>query len=682
MNIEIEFNSTIRELAEKSQEMAAKDTSPLVCLVAGPGTGKSKVIEQRVLYLLKKEVNANNIFAVSYTRASANDLKDRVYNYCKEKKYNNVNGVGISTLHSLALKILKISGVFLNFPVDPKVLDDWEIENIFDREFSELSQYSKRHASKIRKYHESIWNIEDAGDYSTSHNNISITITEKEKRVFEQFYLYWIYLYAAILPGEIIRSCVKKIENNLSCIKSYLNISHLIIDEFQDLNPMDLKFIDLIIKSGINVFVAGDDDQSIYSFRHASPIGLQNFTQRPSAELHILKHCFRCPSVILNSAVALIERYGGQNRIKKQYISMYDSSSPKLNGIVKLWKFKGYKKEAEGIAKSCKKLKEAGLSYDSILVLVANTQMQLKAIKEAFNDYKIKYNSPKEKDFQDTKIGRGLLSLLRLVATNEARKTDKRQDDYIALRYIVKNKKGVGKETFNKIVKTIISNQLNFRNIFENSLSDNKFDRKEIKVIFAIRKYLKNIDSWRSADTIEEKRNDIKNFLSLTNFKPIEVQELNEFLDSLPQQANFQELKAYMEADTLNNKKIAVKHIYERLGIQDNIDTPQTEAVKIMTLHGCKGLSGDVVFIPGLEKGLLPNDKQVNNDKIKEGARMLFVGITRAKRCCVLSYSTKRWIYTELKTQEASEYISHLNNQFEDGDILSKIECEKIISII
>ena len=662
------FDSQECKEAEENQAKAAEDASPLIRLIAGPGTGKSKVIERRVSYLLNHRVKPKNIFVVSYTRASANDLKRRIYEYCQNcNSIVNIDGINVSTLHSLALKILKSSGKLSRFPVDPLVLDEWEIKNIFDWEFSTSKNCNKKRAADIRKHHESIW---ETNRELVPKEDI---ISEKEIKDFDTFHKKRTTLYAAVLPGEIIRSCVKEIrEDYLKDILSRLTITHLIIDEFQDLNPMDLKLIDLIIKSGIKLFVAGDDDQSIYSFRRAFPFGIQDFDkQYNSVKTHFLSHCFRCPPLILDLAVDLIKRHGGEKRIEKNYISMYKNSDPKIDGVIKYWKFRGYKKEAEAIAESCKKLKEAGISYNSIFVLLKNTRVQLSEIENSFERLEIKCELLKEEKFRDTKIGRILLAWLRLIGLPY-----ERQDDYIALRSILGNKRGVGPSTINHIVEKIISSQSNFRKVFENNDLE-VFNNKAKKVIQEIHQGLKKVAGWQNTDTIKTRKDDL---IELIN--PSRDKFLCEFLKDIPEQATLQELKDYIRADNFQNREKMLEFINKRLEISRREvceKEKSEEAVKIMTLHGCKGLASNVVFIPGLEDGVLPDDRQKANDKLqREGARMLFVGITRAKICCILSYSTKRCMYGQTKTQNLSQYFSHLNENFISGTALIEDECKKI----
>ena len=352
---------------------------------------------------------------------------------------------------------------------------------------------------------------------------------------------------------------------------------------------------------------------------------------------------------------------------------MYKNSEPKIDGVVKYWKFKGYKKEGEAIARSCKKLKEAGLSYNSIFVLLKNSKIQLPEIKKSFDDIGIRYEYKEEK-FRNTKIGRTLLAWLRLIGLPY-----ERQDDYIALRSILGNKRGVGQSTINHIVEKIISSQSNFRKVFQNSQFE-VFDSRAKKMIQKMCQELKEINNWQNTDTIETRKD---NLIKLINPSRDEKKYLCEFLKDIPEQATLQELKDYMRADNFQNREEMLKFINKRLEVSSREirkKEKSEEAVKIMTLHGCKGLASNVVFIPGLEDGVLPDDGQKANDKLqKEGARMLFVGITRAKICCILSYSIKRCVYGQTKTQNLSQYFSHLNENFTLLETtLTENECKKI----
>src|SRR6266853_6403570 len=193
--------------AQAVQRNAAQDSSNAVRVIAGPGTGKSSSIEQRVCWLLAQGVAPARIFVVSFTRASARDLLERVKHHCHTQGQVGVVDVQVSTLHSLALRTLRRAGLLARYPADPLVLDDWELENIFDPEFGAASGInSKRRRQQIRYYHEAYWStgIFRPPNYLPPNPPIS----HRESTVFLNFHGPTSQVYSCVLPGEIVRQCV------------------------------------------------------------------------------------------------------------------------------------------------------------------------------------------------------------------------------------------------------------------------------------------------------------------------------------------------------------------------------------------------------------------------------------------------------------------------------------------
>ena len=328
--------------AQVTQDAAAHSNTAQTRLIAGPGTGKSNTIVNRLCWLLSEGAQASRIFVVSFTRASANDLKNRVVSACEQGGHAAaVTHIRVSTLHSLALRTLRAGGFLTTrFPTPyPLVLDEWELENVFDPEFGMSSEIrSKTRQREVRRYHEAIWStgIPDPPNYIPPDP----AITSQEANTFVAFHTPRTQTYACVLPGEIVRQCVEEISAGNLDIVGLLHMDHLIVDEFQDLNPMDLKFVDLIIQRGVTVFMAGDDDQSIYSFRFANPAGIQEIPQKyPTAGFHQLTECFRSMPTVLNAAATLIAAFPPQNRIPKQLHSLYSQAQPPPAGIVHLFRF-------------------------------------------------------------------------------------------------------------------------------------------------------------------------------------------------------------------------------------------------------------------------------------------------------------------------------------------------------
>src|SRR5687768_10171723 len=311
------------DAAQALQFAAAHDGAAQVRLVAGPGTGKSSTIEERVRNLLLSGVAPRSIAVVSFTNASVIDLKVRLTAYCHHHGQAGIDQVSITTLHSLALRLLRQAGRLAAYPTKPLVLDDWELSNIYDAEFGvdeHIGSVPRR--AKIRAFYEAFWStgVENAATYVPA----APPVTGAERQAFERFHEPTARLYSAVLPGEIVRKCVTDTEAGLIDPAQLLGITHVIVDEYQDLNPADLAFVAHLTAAGVTTFVAGDDDQSVYSFRHASPAGIQGFTATyAGAAQHVLQECFRCAPSVLQAATTLIDANQAPNRIPKAQVSLY-----------------------------------------------------------------------------------------------------------------------------------------------------------------------------------------------------------------------------------------------------------------------------------------------------------------------------------------------------------------------
>ncbi len=267
----------------------------------------------------------------------------------------------------------------LHYPADPLVLDDWELENIFDAEFGETAGKQKRRRVAIRREHEAFWStgVWNAADYIPADP----PITDAERTSFSIFHGPRSQTYSCVLPGEIVRQCVERIDANVLDPTQLLGITHLIVDEYQDLNPVDQRLIRQLIDRGLTTFIAGDDDQSIYSFRYASPAGIQTFVDdNPGAGDHTLSDCFRCASSIVDSANSLINGFAQPGRIPKQLNALYAASAPPVAGVVHRWRCSTAISEAAIIAQSCSNLIASGVDPGEILILLSNQRTQLELL--------------------------------------------------------------------------------------------------------------------------------------------------------------------------------------------------------------------------------------------------------------------------------------------------------------
>jgi superfamily I DNA/RNA helicase len=641
------------QAAEAIQRAAAHDGSLQIRLVAGPGTGKSFSIEERVRWLLARGVHPRSIAVVSFTRASSIELRNRIHGYCASHNQPNGADVRVSTLHSLALRLLRAAGL-LQYPADPLVLDNWELENVFDAEFGHGNGLGKSRREEIRREHEAFWSTGQWAPPNYAPSNPPITPVERA--AFIAFHGPRTQTYSCVLPGEIVRQCLDQIvAGNLDPV-ALIHLEHLIVDEYQDLNPADQQIVDELIGRGAITFVAGDDDQSIYSFRYGSPAGIQSFPQRyPAAALHTLSDCFRCAHTITAAANALMAGYPGQNRIPKTLNSLYLGASPAVAGRLHRWRFNDAVAEAQAIVTSCRDLIIAGLNPRDILILLSNQRELLPVLRDAFNGAGVLFEPPRAESFTDSETGRFVLAIVRIVCD---------MDDHVAHRLILGLRPGIGIGTCDAIAHAVVTHGLNYRNIFYGSLPSGVFAGRVLTAMNHARQTCAAIAGWLKSDTLQLRLADISAILNAA-FDAAEAQQWQAYAGALPQDMTIEELRDWLWADTDEQQMSVLQSVFARL------DQPMPNAaalpprVRVMSMHGAKGLSARVVFVPGLEDHVFPGPwRQPYPGLVLEAARLLYVSITRARAACFMSYSAVRRVQGRRTAMAPSRFTTSLNGPF------------------
>lgn len=655
------------------QYAAARDTSPQIRLVAGPGTGKSYAIEERVRWLLESKTTAESIYVVSFTRAAARDLKTRIQDTCTASGVTGAERVSITTLHSLALRALRAAGLLTAYPVSPMVMDTWELENIFDKEFSkETTGVTPSRAGLVRRDHEAFWST--GLWYPPNYIPPDPQVSASERTAFSQFHGLRTQVYSCVLPGEVVRQCVTQMNAGTVDIATLLQMEYLIVDEYQDLNQCDIDLVDMLIARSVVTFVAGDDDQSIYSFRFGSPEGIQSFTNRHPAASHTLSDCFRCASNIVAAANDLIVNYALSNRIPKTLSSLYTDATPPVAGIVHRWRFNGAEIEARAIAESCQRLIASGMQSRDILILVSNVRQLVPPLLAAFNAATVGIDSPRTTGFIDGDAGRFVLSILRIVSDSE---------DYVAHRVLLGLPPGVGVGTCNQIANTVVSANLNYRDVFYAPLPTGVFSGRALSAVNKARTTCAQISQWQSTDTIQQRFDDTRALL-LQIFGALAEQELVDYVGVLPEDMTVLELRNYLWADNDEQQARIMEAVYERLGLPAPDAGFLPQRVRMLTMHGAKGLSAKVVFVPGLEENIFPGSfRAPYAGLIAEAARLLYVSITRARATCVLSYATGRVIYGSYSQQAPSRFLASTAGPFlarQQG--LSQGETQEVVAAI
>jgi len=623
--------------AEQRQWAAATDTASQVRLVAGPGTGKSHTIEKRVAHLLTNGANPQNVYVISFTKATCLELRERLQRYCSALPCaNQAVQVRVSTMHALALRILRRANLLASYPSTPTILDDWEQVRIYDRELAESLACTPSRAKEIRLAHDSSWQT-----LNPVHVN-QAQITLGEVQGFHAFHSARTNLYCCVLPGEVIYKCVEAFRQGSLTASRLPQLDHLVVDEFQDLNACDQEFVRHLCGTDTILFVAGDDDQSIYSFRHADPNGVVQFQSTyPASVTHLLTDCFRCTPDILDAASRLIVY--NPNRVPKNLTSLYGSASPPVQGTAQVWSFQTAQDESKAIAQSCQELINAGMAgrEDKILILISNRRVQLDILAQELGNLGVPYEPPRVGTLKDEfEAIRAVYSLIRIAKDHSSG-----EEDYPAHRDLLEILSGVGPATSKAVADACISNNQNFRQLFYLAHCPSWLSGRCRSAVGRLMAIAQAVRTWSMSDTLAARSGDITTLLvSQTFTSGMQATSSSATWDalanSLPPDMTLEELLQFLAADRESDQQKVIDAVNQRIGVAVPHSNAQPQRrVRILTMHGAKGLSGEVVFIPGAEQGLMPSFRALQaTGLLIEQRRLFYVSTTRAMACCIVSH--------------------------------------------
>jgi len=401
-------------------------------------------------------------------------------------------------------------------------------------------------------------------------------------------------------------------------------MEELIVDEYQDLNPFDQLFVERLTGAGLRTFVAGDDDQSIYSFRFASPSGIQAYVDsHRGAASHTLDACFRSAPAVVASAAALIERFSAPGRIPKNLSSLYERADPPVQGRIKGIQCADDRQEARAIAESCSALIAAGVAPRQIQILLSNRDLQASQMEAALVAADVPHEMPTSERFVDQPAGRSLLALARIVSD---------PNDYVAHRTLLGLPPGIGIRTCRQIEERVVAENRNYRDLFYGLAPPGTFTPRERRAIGNVEAAVSSMVGWQGEDRLEDRQPDLLQIIEQL-LGPTDRAEVEDFISELPGDIRLSEVREYLWAGRDEAQARRLLSVHQRAG-RDLAEAEVLPArVRVMTMHGAKGLSAQVVFVPGLEEQMLPGEKRSPYPGlVLEAARLLYVSITRAAR--------------------------------------------------
>lgn len=573
-------------------------------LLAGPGTGKTKTLTRRVLSLiLQHNITPDSILLLTFTRLAAAQLREEIKKVLEplDKELPQ-----ISTLHSFALKqILYNSGHVDALPSPIRIADDWEERFIIQEDLKKAL------------------NLKDIGEVKKLINQLSTdweTLRIDEVGWEQQFpnaaflgaWRNHTERYGETLRAELVYQLKRQLNQNRDFVldKEY---KHILIDEYQDLNACDLAIVNELAKRGAELFVAGDDDQSIYGFRFASPAGIRNFPQAyDNVKKLALEICFRCDKNILQSAefVASLD----PARLPKPTKSRDQAE----DGDVLIVGFKEQNHEAELVAKKIKDLISKGTKPDEITILLRSDHngSLSKPIIDALKKLEVEVSLATDSELEFNDLYRTVLSVIRLVVDPQ---------DNLAWRTLIQiQKNGLGSECISGIDKVAQSKGVRFsaalREIFDDPALLARFGQKCAKFYSDISKQIEEFSK------IE---------------KPVDA--VNKIIETYVVETNMKEqITKYLNDILLAQEECKLADLVKTVSASSEMIEQETKenAVNILTMHQAKGLTFDVCFIVGAEDEFIPGRN--TGDREGDERRLLYVSMTRARHKLLITYCNKR----------------------------------------
>jgi len=631
------INSAYLDNLNKAQKEAVLYLDGPLLIVAGAGSGKTKVLTSRIAHIIKnKKAFPNQILSVTFTNKAAKEMHNRVSSILKSE------AVGLSwlgTFHSICAKLLRKHATAVGLTSNFTIIDTDDqvklIKNICKDENIDIKELAPKYTLSI------IDRWKNKGFYSGE-------VIVNRKNIFEKTVLPLYKIYQQKLLdlnacdfGDLILHCVKILEKNSDLREMYSNnFKYILVDEYQDTNFIQSKWLYLLANKHNNICCVGDDDQSIYSWRGAEIKNFLEFDQVfKNSKIIRLEQNYRSSQNILSVASNLIKN--NQNRVEKTL-----KATKEEGDLVMLNCYKNGKDEAISISDQIEKKLKKKYSFNSIAILV-RAIFQTREFEERFLKIGLPYRILGGTKFYERAEIKDCVAYLRLIH---------QEKDDLAFDRIVNNpKRSIGESTTKQIHK--YSN--------ENSISLEAASKKLIELNLIKPKTKIGLNSFLAL--IQKWRNDLKikkiSHVKLLQFVLDEsgyssMLKNKKDVDNENRLENIKELLSAMkEFDNLEN-------FLEHVALATSIDQDWNgEKINMMTMHGSKGLEFDVVFLPGWEEGLFPHQKSIEEkgqSGLEEERRLAYVGITRAKKKALISFSMNRFYQGDWIDSMASRFIEEL----------------------
>ncbi len=654
------------ELSSKQKEAVEFSKGPLL-IVAGPGSGKTRVIAHKIAYLnIIKKIPLNSILAVTFTNKAARELRERCQTLLS---ISDDFYLDVKTFHSFCSRVLRIDGEMVNVKNNFVIYDYDDQARIMKKILKELDIDSQKISVNLV-----LGIISDAKNRMLSASNFSENvdsyIEEIASRCYEK-YEEFLNRSNSLDFDDLLLRCLDLFMNNKYVLEKYQNFyKYFLIDEFQDTNPIQFEIAKVLANRSKNICVVGDPDQSIYSWRHANPKNLFDFKKYfNNTKIITLDQSYRSTKKILKAADSVIG-YNDERLEKNLWTDNPDGD------LVDLLESYNDEQEADVVIKNIKKL-NFNLNQVAIMYRVNS---QSRAFEVACNRENINYKLIGSVKFYERKEIKDILSFLR-VLSNPA--------DNISLERIINlPSRGISRKTFTTLSNLSGQKGISVLEFINKLCQDKAFDiltenNISKRAINSINNFFEIIKKLELSSKREEISQLIETILDISGYGQFIEEDTEKGEERIE---NILELKSsaleFSTDDSENNLVDFLENVSLVTDFENNSDQVDAESITLITLHQAKGLEFEAVFLVGLEEGLLPHSRSLDDpNDIQEERRLLYVGITRAKTRLFLSRSRNRKFRGQYGPQLSSRFLSEIPNELININNESSIDYNRSESI-
>lgn len=649
----------MRELAELNEEQfnAVTTINGPVMIIAGPGSGKTRVLTYRIAYLMKNDVDAFRIMALTFTNKAAAEMRERIAHIVGSEAKNLYMG----TFHSVFARILRVEAHRLGYPNNFTIYDPDDCKSLLKTIVKEegLNDKIYKPATVFYKISNAKNALIDAYAYKENPDFIADDESAGKPKIAELFQKYQdrCFKAGAMDFDDLILKMYELLAKFPDVLYKYQKrFSHMLIDEFQDTNYAQYKIVKLLAAQHENVCVVGDDAQSIYAFRGATIENILNFQKDyPDLKIFKLEQNYRSTEPIVQAANDIIKFNKGQLP-KKIW------TENKGGEKIKVFKTASDTDEARMVADSIFDQKMRHHLTHSEFAILYRTNAQSRSFEEALRKLNIPYKIYGGLSFYQRKEVKDFISYLRVVVNPNDEEALKRIINYPA--------RGIGNTTIDRLIVAANEHNLTLWHAVEHPeiIEDTQMRAKTAVKNFSVmmksfRAMLNSKNAYELAEYIGKHTGLIEDLYKDKTAEGISrFENIQELLNGIKEYTVAEPVE-YAEDEVKSENDLAayLQQISLLTDVEDKDTT--TERVKLMTIHAAKGLEFSSVFIVGLEENLFPSMMALNSrEDLEEERRLFYVAVTRAKRFLTLSYALTRYKFGQLNYCDESRFIEEIDD--------------------